>query len=691
MRHKFSQCLLIVALLAPNAFAQGVRTSNTAPDAERLRAHVTYLASDKLDGRRTGTAGAEMAAQHIAEEFKRLGLRAGGQQQAISFNGKVGGKFTAYVQTFPYVAGVELGKTNSMHFFPRVSEATASVRPASLDLRVREDWMPLGWSANGRVESLPLTFVGYGISAGDLNHDDYAGANVAGRVALALAGTPEGDNPHGQFARYAELRFKAAAARDRGAKALVVISGEENFQDERLARLRYDHGGGDAGLPVVVISRQVARRIFEASGVEPSFDKSGKPVDAASIGSANKDAPDSGGDSRTPPPRFTSVNLPNVAFSIAVDVARRETSAHNVVGLLEGSDPKLKNEAIIVGAHYDHLGRGGQGSLAVREGEIHHGADDNASGVAGLLELARLFSQGERGRLRRTIVFIAFGGEEEGLLGSNFYINNPIVPLAQTVAMINMDMIGRLNGDRLLIGGAGTASEWKGWIARANSDPNIRMVAVGGRDGEKQATAKSAGAEIPAIVGANGQVMATASPRQRFSMTLNEDGFGPSDHSSFYAKKIPVLFFFTGTHEDYHKPSDTAEKINYEGVARVLSFVRDIVLELQASEPRPTYTVARGGGNAGRSIGFRVYLGTVPNYAESKDGMKLDAVRDDSPAAKAGLRAGDVIVKMAGREIRNVYDYTYALAEMKAGQEYEVEAMRDGQRLTVKITPAARK
>ena len=686
MRHKFSHCLLVVVLLASSVFAQQATTVKTSPDAERLRAHVTYLASGKLDGRRTGTPGAELAARYIAAEFERLGLRSGGN--SVTRGGSVIAKAPAYMQPFPYVAGVELGKNNAMNFFSLAGGAAAA-NAASLDLRLREDWMPLGWSANGRAEKMPVTFVGYGISAADLQHDDYAGVDVRGHVALMLAGTPDGDNPHSQFARYAELRSKAAAARDRGAKALVIVSGEENFQNERLARLRYDHGGGDAGLPIVVISRQAGRRIFEVAGVATAFDKTAKPADAsAHSGHAESAASEISHAQTSLSRRPASAPLPNVALSITVDTLRRERPAHNVVGVLEGSDPNLKNESIVIGAHYDHLGRGGQGSLAAREGEIHHGADDNASGTAGLIELARLFG-GERGKLRRTIVFIAFGGEEEGLLGSNFYVNNPAVPLAQTVAMINMDMIGRLKEDRLMIGGAGTASEWKAWIERINADPNIKMVAASG--GVEPVSVNISGGEYPVVVGANGRVMATANPRGRFALTLSEDGFGPSDHSSFYAKKIPVLFFFTGTHEDYHKPSDTAEKINYAGEARVLSFVREIVSDLQASERRLTYAVARSQSAGRTATGFRVYLGTVPNYADSTDGMKLDAVRDDSPAAKAGLRAGDVIVKLAGREIRNVYDYTYALGEMKAGQEYDVEVTRDGKRTAMKLTPAARK
>jgi Zn-dependent M28 family amino/carboxypeptidase len=386
--------------------------------------------------------------------------------------------------------------------------------------------------------------------------------------------------------------------------------------------------------------------------------------------------------------------------------------------VLEGSDAKLKNETIIIGAHYDHLGRGGEGSRAEREGEIHHGADDNASGTAGLLELARLLSN-ERTLMRRTVVFVAFGGEEEGLVGSSFYVQHPARPLEQTVAMLNMDMIGRLREGALSVGGVGTAAEWRGWLEEANKgykvtlDPSVTgkpdgAQAAGGdgkeegksddRDNKKSGGKRGVGAgrgrnEPPApfiITGSNGRTAVTATPAERFALRLSEDGYGPSDHSSFYARRVPVLFFFTGTHEDYHKPSDTADRINYDGEALIIQFVRDVVYRLQAADARPAYAQAKSEMNT-RSATFRVSLGTMPSYAESSDGLKLEGVREGSPAAAAGLKAGDKIVKLAGRDIRNVYDYTQALSEMKAGQEYEVEVLRDGRRLTMKITPAARK
>lgn len=681
--------LVVLCMAAPGVPAQqqqGKTAARNSSDAARLRAHVAYLASDKLEGRRTGTRGAELAAEYIAAEFARLYLAPGGGATDLK-RGEV--ELREYMQTFPYVAGVELGKGNLMTYTSLPTEAAPSAVPVALDLRAGEDWMPLGFSANAHLKNEPVAFVGYGITAADLNYDDYTGASVAGKVALALAGTPDGDNPHGKFTRAGELRFKAAAARAAGAKALVLVAREDNFKDDKLSRLAFDNAGGDAGLPVVVVSRQVAARILGLGGasrlalLEKTMQEGGAPAERMK---ANLNTDFQG-------PRK------GVALILSTDVVRRSAPAANVVGILLGTDPKLKDEVIVVGAHYDHLGHGGQGSLAQREGEIHHGADDNASGTAALIELARVLSA-ERDQQRRTIVFIAFGGEEEGLLGSSHYVAHPPLAVEQTVAMLNMDMVGRLKDDALVIGGVGTASEWRPWLDATNRTFKVTVdpMETGTRSG--QPAGQTAPASAPAadtkagtpvvVTGSNGRVVATAVPAERFTMRLNEDGFGPSDHSSFYARHVPVLFFFTGTHEDYHKPSDTAERINYEGLARVADFVREIVGELQSSDTRPTFTVAKTEANS-RSTGFRVYLGTIPNYGETTDGLKLDGVREGSPAEAAGLKAGDLIVRLAGRDVRNVYDYTQALSEMKAGQQYEVEVVRDTQRMTLKITPAARK
>ena len=585
MKNRFLKIpfLLIVAL--------GV----VAQQPARIQQDVKYLASDNLEGRLTGSKGATEAARYIAAEFKRLGLKplAG----AAVRNGSESRSSTAsYLQQFPYIAGVSLGKKNSL-VFDKDSRLAVGID----SLAVGTDWLPLGFSSSETVQG-EVVVVNYGITASELNYNDYGTVNAKGKIAIARQGTPDGDNPHGQFARFEGVRWKAVAARNAGAKALIIIAREENFRDDRLTKLAYDNSAGDAGLPVIVISSQVANRLTAAQ---------------------------------------------NLTVRLTTDIVRNETPAYNVAGMLEGSDPLVKNEVIIIGAHYDHLGRGGEGSgsLAPTSGEIHHGADDNASGTAGVLELARLFSA-QKQRPKRTIVFITFSGEEEGLLGSNYYVNHPLLPLANTVAMINMDMIGRMKDHRLSIGGVGTAKEW--------------------RD------------------------ITSADAEKTFQLTLTEDGFGPSDHSSFYSKQIPVLFFWTGTHNDYHKPSDTFEKINYDDEARILEMVARVVNRLDAADKRVTYTTAKS-DPAPRTGGFRVYLGTIPNYADSNDGLLLDGVREDSPAAKAGLKAGDKVVKIGDHEIRNVYDYTAALGEMKAGEEYVLEVVRGTERLTLKIKPEARK
>jgi aminopeptidase YwaD len=678
-RH-FQSVILIIALVA-SAFAQQTSTQ-VSPSVERLRAHINYLASDKLEGRRTGSEGANLAAEYIAKEFSRYGL-----QRSIGYDTPGMSILEAdspnrYLQKFPYVAGVELGKSNTLRLSPQVptppnDRASAITEP--LDFTVGEDWMPLGFSSTNLIKDAPVTVVGFGITASELKYDDYAGAKVNGGIAIALSGSPDGDNPHGEFARYEDARWKAIAARNAGAVALLIVAREPNFKEDWLSRLRYDNSAGQVGLPVAVISRETAERMLRGGGAPISIwdlEKQLLNIRATTVKSASTGEPTG--------PVQISLRLQSVTLTLQSDISRREVPAANVVGIVNGSDPVLKNEIIVIGAHYDHLGRGGEGSLAPREGDIHHGADDNASGTAGLLELARIFASSDMPRPRRTIVFIAFSGEEEGLLGSNYYVNHPLKPLDNTVLMINMDMIGRMKNNKLIVGGVGTAEGLKGLVDRSNSENVFTPTSP-----SNPVEAIIRGTNGTPVFAANDELVGSLKSHQAFDLTLNEDGYGPSDHSSFYAKKVPVLFFWTGTHEDYHKPSDTADKINYEDEAHILSYVTRIVQSIDASA-RPAYTVAKS-ASQGRTMGFRVYLGTIPNYADSGDGLLLDGVRDDSPAAKAGIKAGDRIVKLAGRDVHNVYDYTFALGEMKAGQEYDVELMRGTERLKLKLTPAARK
>jgi hypothetical protein len=324
----------------------------------------------------------------------------------------------------------------------------------------------------------------------------------------------------------------------------------------------------------------------------------------------------------------------------------------NVIGFLEGKDPAMKDQALILGAHFDHLGMGGpgSGSLMPDTVAIHNGADDNASGTAGLLELAQLLASDSAG-LRRTVVFAFFSAEELGTIGSSRYVSSPLVPLASTVAMLNMDMVGRLRDNSLTVGGSGTSPLWTDLLNRENSDSS-------------------------------------------FKLTLNPDGYGPSDHASFYAKDIPVLFFFTGIHDDYHRPADDWETLNYEGEERVVRYVYRVAREVIAGKERPAFARVQsqrpsmGGGDA---RGFSVTLGVIPDYAEGGTGMKIGGIRPGGPAEKAGLKSGDVIVKMAGKNVLNIYDYMGILAELKAGDVVEVQVQRGEQAVTVSATMASRR
>lgn len=686
MFRKFSNLPLIITLALVTGLSQQSVNNSSAPSVDRLRQHVTYLASDALEGRRTGSPGANDAAHYIAGEYSRLGLRPAIQgARASKTRGEAQSRF---LQSFSYVTGFDLGKENALRLVQQQgsSAQVITAEKETLDFRIGQEWMPLAFSSAGLIKNGRVILVGYGITASELNYDDYGGADVRGNIVIALSGTPDGDNPHGEFARYEDVRWKAIAARNAGANALLIVAQDNNLKEDRLLRVRYDNNTRDTGLPVAAISRQTAQRILSTGA--PQFSLVDIERSLRETRATMERSSENAGAGKT----RVSRPLESVALTLKTDIVRHEVRASNVIGVLEGSDPILKSEAIVIGAHYDHLGHGGAGSLAPREGEIHHGADDNASGVAGVLELARIFTA-QRPRPRRTIVFIAFSGEEEGLLGSNYYVNHPIVPLAKTIAMINMDMIGRMKNNKLIVGGVGTAQEWRQVLESANPSEKMNVTASGQPSaGSSQETAglQSGSRGMPIVVGTNGGTIVSVERVKNLDLKLNEDGYGPSDHSSFYAKKVPVLFLWTGTHEDYHKPSDTADKVNYADEARILGFVARLIHGIDTNDQRPVFTVAKSESTA-RSPGFRVYLGTIPNYADSSDGLLLDGVRDDSPAAKAGIKAGDRVVKLAGREVHNVYDYTYALGEMKAGQEYEVELMRGSERIKLRITPAERK
>ena len=644
MKKQFLSFLLLLSFVF-SVSAQKAQTQKTDASERNLRTQVEYLASKKLEGRRTGETGATFAAGYIANLFANYKLKAGFSSVA---NGKTNANF---MQTFPFVTGVEMAETGNT-FSLEVTKADGQ----KLTFTDKPAFKPVAFSPNAEIGNTEVVFVGYGIASDELKYDDYKNLNINGRIVVAFDGMPESDSPHSRFARFNQ-HAKALIAKEKGAIGLLLISRVANLENDRLAGLKYDQTLGEAALPTIIVSRKTGADIL-------GTDEAGLKSEEEKLIALTKGA--TGGTSSNKPLDSRAV------ASFKINLIKKRADAYNVVGILEGTDATLKNEAIIIGAHYDHLGRGGSGSLAVNSKEIHYGADDNASGVSAMLELARQFSQEKKNK--RMIVFIGFGGEEEGLLGSKFYVNNPAFPLTKTVAMINLDMVGHLKDDKLTIGGIGTASEWKNLVETKNKE----TIYVG-NSGKTNANGVTEIVKTP-----YGYV-------NKLVLQLNEDGFGPSDHSSFYGKQIPVLFFFTGTHADYHKPTDTAEKINYQGLLKITNYVSEIVKAVDSNAARPTYSVAKSSGTPGGRMSFNVSLGTIPNYADNNDGLLLDGVHDDSPAAKAGLKAGDKVVKLAGRDVRNATDYTFVLGEMKAGVEYEIEIVRGAEKLTLKIVPAARK
>ncbi|MBL8149986.1 MAG: M28 family peptidase, partial [Blastocatellia bacterium] len=483
-----SVSLLLFSLGTRTVIAEQPKTQPVAPlavvETERLSTHIKYLASDELEGRRSGTVGCKLAAEYISKHYKQLGLKTPNS--------------SSYFQPFEFIDGVK---------FDAGSSFKAEVGDKKHEFKLGEDYIPLNFSSSGNIEAGKdqVALAGFGITASQLNYDDYAKLEAKDKVLIVLPFGPEGNNLQGKFGDYLSVRRKTLIAREKGAKAILLVSEAENLKDR--AKMADDDNFTDSGVVVLNISKTVANELLKPSG--------------RSVETLQKTASETGSGE--------SLLLSDISLKLSIKVTREMKTTENVIGWVEGNDEKLKNEYIVIGAHYDHLGLGGRSSLAPDRSGIHHGADDNASGVAGLLELARVFSS-NRELLKRSVIFVGFSGEEEGLLGSNHYVKNPPFPLERTVAMLNMDMIGRMRKDSMVVGGIGTSPVWKPMIEELNK--------VRG-----------------------------------FDLKLQEDGFGPSDHASFYGKDMPVLFFFTGNHEDYHRPSDTSDKINVVSEQAIVTLV----------------------------------------------------------------------------------------------------------------------
>ncbi len=679
---------LSAALAALLVIFQPLRLSSIRADEatdasdKRLKESATYLASDELEGRGVGTRGLNKAAAFLAAEFAKLGLK------TDSFDGSP-------FQKFRVTTGAELGPSDANKLLLQGPPEKEGAEPKEFEPALNQNFTPLAMGGSGKV-SAPLVFAGYGITAKDLKkdfvYDDYAGIDVKGKVVVIIRKEPQQEDNNSIFdgvaaSKYAPFQKKIANATEHGAVAVIFVNDrielklrsqeakkqlsdsldalvqlQTKYQEvkepsadefaiyasqaEQLASTAAESaklltsggdyllpysGGGENGfgkIPVYFCLRETMEGVIKAAlgkdlaTIEKEIDADLKPQ---------------------------SKELAGWTASGEANILRKEAEVKNVIAVLEGEGP-LANETIVVGAHYDHLGLGGEGSLAPWTTAIHNGADDNASGTSALLEVATRLAQSGK-KPRRRIVFMAFTGEERGLLGSKHYVKNPRFALENTIAMYNLDMVGRLKDNKLAVYGTSTAKHFDAMVEEL-------------------------------------------SKQMGFVLTKYEGGFGPSDHSSFYSRKIPVLHFFTGTHTDYHRPSDDAEKLNIEGMRRVADMLAEIIQRTDATDARPEYVEIKkfesivssdGGGERTTS------LGTMPDYNTKADGVVLELVMPGGPAEKAGLKPGDILVKFGDLKISNIEDFENALRTHKPGDKVKLKAKRGEEEVELEATLGTRR
>lgn len=574
--------------------------------ADEYLSYVKYLASPEMRGRATGSPELNRAADYIAKRFREMGLKPPPGH--------------TYFQDFEVTTAARMGTANALSY---------TSAGHTKKLKLQHDFVPFNLSTKGRAAG-QVVFAGFGITAPEYNYDDYAGIDVKDKIVLILRHEPQEFDDNSVFegkvyTAHAQIFSKASNAKMHGARAVLMVSdtGAHPTDADDLEKFGITSGPANAGIEFVQLKAEIANKWLESAGksleqIETDIDKTLKPESFALPASLNVD--------------------------LDVDVEREVKTTHNVAAYFPGET----DEYVIVGAHYDHLGLGEQFSLAPSlAGTVHPGADDNASGTAGVLELARFFTQGPKHK--RGVLFLTFAGEELGLLGSAYYVSHPELPLEKAVAMINLDMIGRLRDNKVYIGGAGSGSTLQ-------------------------------------------TILKEAGPAHGIEMDISEKaGYGSSDHTSFTTKQVPVLFFFSGLHADYHKPSDTWDKIDAPAAIKLLDLIGDVMDHLADDPGRPEFVRVADptphgheSGSVGKS-GYGPDFGSIPDFTELPNGVRFADIRPGSPAAKAGLKAGDILTEFDGKPIQNLYDFTYALRAKKAGQEVLVKVLRAGQPIEAKV------
>jgi hypothetical protein len=594
--------VLVVPLLA--AAEKAAPAPADAGAVARMRRDITFLASDQCEGRGPGTRGLDKAADYIAAQFKQAGLKPAGADGSYFYPFPISANIldepAHLVLTGPQ--GQTIALTQGVQFWP----------------------MALGGPGSEKASAV---FAGYGITSEKANYDDYAEVDAANKVVVLLRGAPQGNDKdrNRELMNGAPFIKKIANAEKHEAAAVLFVNDADTARDgDELLDFNYTAFTRSAGkVPVFHVHRAVLEMMLPSGGdtlslLEKDIQRELKPH---------------------------SRELPGWTVNVAVRMHRGKIMAKNIVGVLEGAGP-LANQTVVIGAHYDHLGYGGNGSMArTRTMVIHHGADDNASGATTLMELARRFAA-MKDRQGRRLVFIAFSGEELGLFGSEYYCKYPLYPLEDTASMFNLDMVGRLRTDKdsgkakLLSEGCGTAKPFR-------------------------------------------ELLDNLGKKYDFKMVNKPSGFGPSDHASFCGKNVPVLFLWTDYHDDYHRPSDTADKINLEGMRRIADLSQEAITTL-AQMDKPEYIKLKN--DPGSPVKYEgPTLGIRPSYSDEEEGLLIAGVVEGRPAAKAGLQADDRILRINNKPIKNIQTYMTALAGHKKGETIEVGIIRDGKKKTVKV------
>jgi len=581
------------------------RVSHSSPEIkmEDLRAWAEFLASPFMNGRKPGSDEEKVYTQAIADFFKDLGL--------VPLIGN------SFFHEFEFTSGVQLGAANSAELnFPNGKKQV---------LKVNEDFVPLSFSKQGEFPAADVVFVGYGLKApGDgkfKTYDSYAGVDVAGKWALAFRDIPE-EVPNEQrifLNSFSRLQHKALAAKQSGAVGLLLVNGPQSTSRKLLA-LRFDGAQAmDSGIPVLHLSNEAAEELLTKSG--KNLKELQKANDKGEI--------------------FTAVKLSS-RLRAQVSLEFERTKALNVLAKLATGKGNSRPVSII-GAHGDHLGTGEMGSSLAQgkeQGQIHYGADDNASGVSAVMEMAQAFAKNPPKNLQSDLGFAIWSAEEVGLIGAERFLED--AKQMKISNYFNLDMVGRYR-EKLHVQSVGSAKEWKSLIERVI-------------------------------------------PKTDLSLTLTDDPYLPTDSMAFYMKSIPTLHFFTGAHSEYHTPRDTVDKLNFEGLHQVTEFVQGLVVSANQKGQSLSYLKVEGSQKQMQGRSFRIYLGTIPDYAGEKvKGVKISGTAKESPAEKAGLLPGDVIVELAKTKVENIYDYVYLLQSMKPNEVTNVKVQRQGRQGQIQI------